>query len=225
MPYCIQCGVKLNDRYTYCPLCSIELEYSSERKEIPPLYPNEVHKISIIKTQANTKEWITIHLAGFFTSLIILLITGIDYYVNSELTWSLYVAISSLFVYLVFTAAVHLKSNPKILYAALNANLGLFLFGLDLLTSNSSWFMTYALPCLISLQLIVIVIGFLIRGVTQSLIKAVIIILVTNIFLIIINEIITSTISWSLITTSILLPVSIFLIYLSSLFKNQHGAQ
>lgn len=220
MPYCIHCGVKLNDRYDSCPLCDIELEYSEKRQIVPPLYPKEVHKISIIKNQANTKEWITLHFIGFLTALITLLTTGIDFYLNNNLSWSLFVTISILFVYLSYTLIVHLKGNPILLYGAENTLLGLFLFGLDLLTKDNTWFVEYALPCFISLQLISITLKFFLKGIKQKIIKAVIIILVTNIFLIIINEVTSSTITWSLITTSIFIPVSLYLIYISIKIRN-----
>lgn len=220
MPYCIHCGVKLNDRYSYCPLCSIELEYTSKRKSMPPLYPKEVYKISIIKSQTNTKEWFTIHFMGFLTALISLLTSGIDYYINENLTWSLFVIISILYVYTSLSALIHLKLNPLLLYAVENTLLGIFLFGLDILTGNTTWFIQFALPCFISLQLISLSLKFLLRGVKQRLIKAVIVLLITNIFLIIINEITLSTISWSLITTSVFIPTSLFFIYLSTKLRN-----
>lgn len=215
MPYCIQCGVKLNHRYTNCPLCSVKLEYTSKRKKLPPLYPKEVHKISIIKNQTNKKEWITIHFLGFLASLIILLTTGINYYINKNLTWSLYTTISVLYIYATLTAIIHLKRNPLLLYGIINMLLGILLFGLDLFTKSNNWFIEYALPCIIYLQLIALIINILVRKIKNKLLIATAIIITTNVFLITIDFITTSNLSWSLIITSIILPTTIFLIFLS----------
>ncbi len=215
MPYCIHCGVKLNSRYINCPLCQIKVEYPTGRKESKPLYPTDVNKISIIKGQTNARDWITIHFLGFITFLAFLLTSGLNFYLNGKLTWSLISSISFLFVYITVTAILHLKRNPVLLYIYINGLIGLYLFGLDILTFSGSWFIKYALPCFISLQLISLTIKVLFRHVKTKLIRAVIIILLTDVFLIIINEITTHKLSWSLLTSSILLPTALYLIFIS----------
>lgn len=223
MPYCIQCGVKLNHRYTTCPLCSIELEYCSQRESSPPLYPEEVYKISIIKTRANRREWITIHFLGFLTFLIILLTSGINFYISNKLSWSLFITISITYLYMTISSIIHLKRNPLLLYGAVNTLLGLLLYGLDILSGSNSWFIEYALPCFISLQLISLAINIILKKIKSKILMAVTVILIINLFLIIINEIIASSFSWSLIATSVLMPTSLFLIFLNFKIRRLSG--
>lgn len=219
MPYCIHCGVKLNHRYNNCPLCQIKVEFPTRRRESKPLYPTEINKISIIKSHANARDWITIHFLGFIILLAFLLTTGLNLYLNGKLTWSLISSISFVFIYITVTAILHLKRNPILLYAYINGLIGLYLFGLDILTFGGSWFIKYALPCFISLQLFSLAIKILFRYIKNKLLRAVTIILLTNAFLIVINEFTTHKVSWTLLTSSILLPTALYLIFLSKTLK------
>lgn len=221
MPYCIHCGVKLDHRYTNCPLCLIPVEYYSKREEMPPLYPNDINKISIIKSQTNTKDWITIHFLGFITFLGILLTTGLDFYMDSKITWSLIPTLSAIFVYTSVSTILHLKKNPVLLYTLLNITLCLFLFIMDMLTSTNSWFLEYALPCFISLQLISLTITIIFRHITSILLRTVAITLGLNILLILINQIISGSISWAIILTSIFIPCSLYLIFIYFKFNSK----
>ncbi|MGL1892350.1 MAG: DUF6320 domain-containing protein [Spirochaetaceae bacterium] len=214
MPFCIHCGVKLNHRYTDCPLCDIELEYNSVREEVYPLYPKDVHKIGFIKNPKNRKDWITIHFAGFLTFLLTLLTTGIDYYSNANLTWSLFSTMTLIFLYLILSSTLNFKRNPILLYTSANFLIALFLYGLDLLTTSNNWFLSYGFPSFISLQLISLSTHYLYKIIKRKLLRAATTLIITNVFLIIINEVTTSAISWSFITTSILVPSAIYLTFL-----------
>lgn len=219
MPYCIHCGVKLDHSYSNCPLCQIPVEYHNKRQQIPPLYPSEINKISIIQGQANTRDWITIHFLGFLTIMTCLLTTGLDFYLKGKLTWSLISSISVIFIYIIVTAIMHLRRNPVLLYSYINLLLGLYLFGLDLFTFGNSWFVKYALPCFISLQLISLITTILFKYIKPKLLRAVTIIIATNIFLIIINKITSNTISWSLLTSSVFIPTALYIAFLFTRLK------
>lgn len=214
MPYCIHCGVKLNHRYDNCPLCSLELEYPEKREKSYPLYPEEVHKISIIQPVKSRKEWIMSHFSSFITMMLLLITGGIDYYQSNMFTWSKISGISILLIYSVINSVLYLKRNPYILYTVLNIYLTIYLFFLDSITSEFRWFYNYALPSLISLQLISLLINRLFIKIHGRLRRSITVILLSNIFILIIDEITSRGISWSLITTSVMLPTALYLSYL-----------
>lgn len=222
MPYCIHCGVKLSDLYENCPLCKLEMEFPEERVNIAPLYPEAVHKMSIIQPVRSQKEWVMSHFSTFITMMLLLITGGIDYYQNQQLTWSRISGTSIGLIYLVINTSFYLRRNPYILYTILNVYMSLFLLILDRLTSSYNWFYQYALPCLISLQLISLLINRLFIKIHGVLRRSITVILLTNIFLLIINEITSKKISWSLITTSILLPTALYLSYLEWELHHHH---
>ncbi|QEN05022.1 hypothetical protein EW093_09970 [Thiospirochaeta perfilievii] len=213
MPYCIHCGVKLNHRYSNCPLCQIPVEFPEKRKETNPLYPKDINKISIIKGQANSRDINTIHFLRFITILTILLTTGINYYLKGVLSWSLISTISLIFIYMIVTATLHLKRNPLLLYIYLNVILGLYLYLLDVLIIGLDWFIFYALPCFISIQVISLITKILFYFIKSKLLRSVTLLVVTDIFLILINLITARGFTWSRITTSIIVPTSLYLIF------------
>ncbi len=214
MPYCLYCGVKLNDRYTFCPLCETEIEFPQGRKDLPPLYPKEINKISIINSQKKPTDWIFVHFFGFITLMQILLTSGIDFYLNNTLSWSLISTCSILYIYLSITSVINLKKHPFLIYLTLNFLLSIFLFFIDILTGDFKWYKLYALPSLIMIQLFSVSAYFIFKFVKSKLLRSVIITIFTNVLLIIVNDLISDSITWSLITTSILLPTSLFLMFL-----------
>lgn len=220
MPYCIHCGVKLSDLYDNCPLCSLELEYPEKRKKTYPLYPEEVHKISIIQPAQSKKEWILSHFSSFITFMLLLITGGIDYFQSHSFTWSRISGISILLIYSVINSVLYLRRNPYILYSVLNIYLTLYLFLLDYITIGYRWFYYYALPSLISLQIISLLINRLFIKIHGKLRRGITVILLSNIFILIIDEITSRGITWSLIITSVMLPTALYLSYLE--FKLHH---
>ena len=215
MPYCIYCGVKINDRHSECPLCHNQLEYPEKRESLPPLYPDDVNKISTINSTQSSKDRITIHFLLFFALIISLVTTGIDYTITNDFTWSRFTVTSITLIFLGISAILSLKRKPVILYITLNILIGLYLFVIDVITPETSWFIKFALPCFILLQAISIVIFILFKTTMNPLQRAVIVLLGVNTLLLGINHIVTTRISWSLISTAILIPTSLYLLYLS----------
>ena len=222
MPYCITCGVKISDRHTYCPLCNRPLEYSLKREDLPPLYPAEINKITIIKPQTTIRDWVAIHFYMFFTFLTVLSTTGVDYTLNKSFTWSNYSTASILLLFFIISSIIHLKRNPYILYTIINILIPIFLFSLDLLTQNDTWFISKALPCFIALQLTSLAIYILFKIIVLKLQRAVAIIISSCSLIIIIDHITSGTVTWSVICTAILLPTAIYIMILSTKLQNSY---
>jgi hypothetical protein len=220
MPYCIHCGVKVNHIHSQCPLCNCILEYPESRTEVPPLYPKHVHKISFLKKNQSQKDWIVIHFIGFLTLLLLLLTSGIDYFIMDSLTWSQFSSVSLIYIYFTSIVIFYFKKVPVLLYTLSNLLLCLFLYSLDILTPISSWFLHYALPCFISLQLISLSIHFLFKVIKLKTFRVATILLITTVFLIIINEITSINTNWSMIISSLFIPTSIYLSFLGIKIKD-----
>ena len=222
MSFCITCGVKISDRHTNCPLCNRPIEYTSKRENLPPLYPEEVNKITIIKPQTTIKDWVVIHFYMFFTFLIVLSTTGIDYTLNKGFTWSSYSTVSALFIYSIISSVIHLRRNPYILYATINLLIPIFLFSLDWLTQRDAWFIDKALPSFITLQVISLVVYILFKIILLKLQRAVTIIIATNLLIITIDQITSGTVTWSILCTALLLPTAIYIMILSAKLQSSY---
>ncbi|MBN2619246.1 MAG: hypothetical protein JXR64_13120, partial [Spirochaetales bacterium] len=178
----------------------------------------------IIQNPKSKKDWITIHFSGFICFMIILFTTGIDVFLNTTLTWSLFSSASTIYIYLQLILIINLKKNPFILYGNSNLLLGIFLFILDLLTPGDPWFAQYVLPCFISLQILSIILYIVFKNIKLEFYRTIITILTVNILLILINRIISNKITWAAITSSIAIPISIFLFYINYKIRNRENS-
>lgn len=211
MPYCIDCGVKINHRHESCPLCSRKLEYSGKRKQLQPLYPDEVSKIAFIKPQTDKREIITIHFLGFFILLVSLLNMGIDYTLSKTLTWSKISVISIVFLFVIRVLLLYLRRNLYTFYSLTNISLGIYLLILDYFTPGTDWFIEFGMPCLLSLQFASCILFMLFKKIKLKLPRAATCVVVVNIYLTAVDQITMSGLQWSYICTTILLPTALFL--------------
>lgn len=222
MPYCIDCGVKINHRHENCPLCSRKLEYTDKRKKLFPLYPDEVSKIAFIKPQTDKREIITTHFLGFFTLLVALLNMGIDYTLFKTLTWSKISVISIIFLFTVRLLLLYLRRNLYTFYSLTNICLGIYLLILDYFTPGTNWFIKFGMPCLLSLQFASCILFMLFKKIKLKLPRAATCVAVANIYLITVDQITMNGLQWSLICTAILLPTALFLKFVSVILQKSY---
>lgn len=212
MPYCIYCGVKLDNSIERCPLCTSELEKTDDKTKTAPAYPAEISKIAFIKTQTSEKDMMIIHFTAFFTLLLLLLTSGIDYSINTDLTWSKFSSSAIIFLYSIFVTVVRLKKSPCIFYTLLNLELSIFLLFLDILIPSDSWFIRFGLPSLLSLQVFTLLIYIFYKKIKTSLYRASITVILANLYLLLLDKIVLDTFTWSLICSAVLIPTSIYLL-------------
>lgn len=214
MPYCINCGIKVKDLYLNCPLCNRIIEYPQKRIITIPDYPNDTGKITFFKSKKEGKKQTLINLLGFILLIITSITMGINYISTGYITWSWFIASTFTYLYISLITLYNLLHNPYLNYTTLNILLAFYLYILDLLTKTNDWFINYALECFIYLQFISLICFILFKIVKSWLNKTSILILLVSIFLILIDFNINSKISWSIITSSILLPTTLYLIIL-----------
>lgn len=214
MPYCIDCGIKVKDLYINCPLCHRAIEFPQKRKTTYPDYPEDTGKITFFKSRRKGKKQTLINLFGFVLLIITSITMGINYISAGNITWSWFTTSTFIYLYFSVLSLFKLLYTPYINYTVLNILLAFYLFILDFLTQANDWFLTYALECFIYLQFISLVCFILFKIVKSWLNKISIIVLLLSIFLNLIDFNINNKIGWSTISSSICLPVTLYLIIL-----------
>ncbi len=222
MPYCVKCGVELDNSAKKCVLCNTKVMMELP-DEIPP-YPKEKLEIS----QLNR---------GYFSILLtmILLVPNlaclvINLIYTPGVYWMYYVFGGSLLLWMIFIFPMAIKKKRPLLHIFLlflSATLYLLLIALAL--SGMRWFLLIALPiCITVMSLLYLIILIVIKKkpgklktVSISLIAVIIICLVTDR---VIDYYIYSDIqlSWSYIVAASIIPVIIGLVLLAGNKKLQN---
>ncbi len=152
MPYCVKCGVELNDSEKKCPLCKTKVYHpdlpSTDGKTPYPPYVKE-HEPVVNKT--GTLFILTVL---YLTSIIFLTITNLN--TGSHLSWARYPVGGLTLLYIFFVLPLWFRKPKKLILAGVD----FIAIGLYLLWINSfiggNWFLTFALPATGGLAIVVI---------------------------------------------------------------------
>jgi hypothetical protein len=149
MPFCINCGVELDTGVERCPLCAYTMpdtagSDSSEQYPVPALEPD--NKITSVKT----RKIITIEIVSIIFAGLDIIVVGIDYMLNSSLTWSPYplAAITGLWVYIVLILLIAKRLYRTIVVSACVTIV--MLAGIDFADGAFTWFLPLAIPISVS---------------------------------------------------------------------------
>ena len=148
--YCAKCGVKLADTEIRCPLCGTEAYHPDiERPEVDPLYPKDFVPIREISKA-------TTHIIIFTLFLIPALVTlYCDWYISKSFTWSVYVALGLLLVYVVTILPYWFKNRSPAIFAPIDFILLEFVLHYINYATNGDWFLTFAFPVVTYLGILV----------------------------------------------------------------------
>ena len=147
--YCVKCGVELGESERKCPLCSTPVYYpdadiSSERP-----YPAFVKVREEFSPKGVFFVVSVLHIIAAVISVIC------DLSINSRLTWSGYVVGGAALFYVAFVLPFWFKRHsPAIFIPSDFAAVALYLLYISLATGGG-WFLSFALPILGALALIV----------------------------------------------------------------------
>lgn len=161
--YCINCGVKLADTETRCPLCGIEAFHPELiRGEAEPLYPRHRYPAPPVNSRAAQIVVTTFLLMALFTTLVI------DLQINAGVTWSGFVIGALAMSYVLFVLPYWFrKPNPVIFVPCGFAAIGLYLLYINCATGGS-WFLSFAFPVTggigIIVTTVVVLLKYLRRG-------------------------------------------------------------
>ena len=162
--YCIQCGVKLADSQSACPLCgTVVFHPDIKPTDTEPLYPKDKHPAVHRRSLAPQ-----VVLTGLFL-LPIITVLLCDLQLSGAITWAGYVIGALLVTYVAAILPSWFRSPNPVIFVPCSfaAVLGYVLY-ISLIT-NGSWFWSFALPLTGVLALIVTAVVTLLRYVKGSL--------------------------------------------------------
>jgi hypothetical protein len=161
--FCVKCGVELAASEAKCPLCGTVVYHPdiTQPAERPTFPPNAQPKMKVNRFGA-----LLIITAVYLMLILQLLVCDISIF--GSLTWSLYAAGGMLLVYIIAILPMWFRRpNPVIFVPCDVAVIALYLLFIDLQTGGK-WFLSFALPTVGTLGLIVTAVITLFRYVKRG---------------------------------------------------------
>lgn len=223
MAYCPRCGVEVEERLEACPLCRTEIpEDVRDHPEAPAEFPESVipPKPLYKKLTEKQKKFLWFSVIGLLGLFPMAITVGIDMVQNLAITWSYYVMVPLTGAALIAWLFLHYGRKPLIAVTLLF----IILIGVSLFISNraqpggilQSPEIPYFLVSFASVEALLIYIVYR----RPKVLPLLCFILIDTILLISgIDLIINGGLTWSLVTTSAILPVALYLIYLQKVKK------
>ena len=139
--YCVNCGVKLSDTETRCPLCQTKVYHPDmPLRNAEPLYPEDLGPAP--QLNAWVAHWIII--AAYLLAISVCLVC--DLQMGNGIVWAGYVIGGLLLSYVVVMLPLWFKKpNPVIFVPCDFAVAGLYLLYINLATGGR-WFLSFAFP-------------------------------------------------------------------------------
>lgn len=145
MKYCSKCKTHITGSLTYCPLCQSELVVVDETVEelYPSAYENDITNHMILKIFA------------FISVVVSILSVFINIIVPARIWWSLIVVAT--FVCLWISLLIAISKHKNILKYLLHQSIVISLFSifLDYSTGRHGWAITFVIPVIFTLAMIV----------------------------------------------------------------------
>lgn len=219
MPYCVNCGVELNNGAKRCPLCNTEVILSETLVEhvTSNSLPQQRH---VVESAFDKKLWIQV------VSVLMVIPALTSIVVNAAfgegLTWSLYVVASLGAVWVWCVSPFLYRRNIVPLWIAIDelAMLGL-LYLVDAMSPSSGWFAPLALPITVCLAVLVLSMVALARkGVLRELRAVAATLIAVCILCLVIEGAVdlyrtgTIMLQWSLLVLASCVPLSVIAIML-----------
>lgn len=161
--YCVNCGVKLADTEKECPLCGVKAYH-------PNFVPGQEAAI-YPKRKYPAPEGHPLGLPIFLTAVFLIpLLTVLfcDLRFSNAITWSGIVAGALVLTYVMFVLPLWFKApHPMIFVPCSFGAIGLYLFYLNWATGGR-WFLSFALPILGCIAVIVLTVLALVRYVRRG---------------------------------------------------------
>ena len=161
MPYCVNCGVQLNDAAKECPLCQTEVLLPRSAQPLSTNPPTNLKK-EMLDQDFDRGLWIKLITITLLTPAIISIL--LNWIIKPNIEWSLFVSAGMIFVWIWSISIFFFKKNRfiKWLPIAWVSVLG-FLFVIENITRSFGWFFTIGVPITTSLFIIVSIQALLIK--------------------------------------------------------------
>lgn len=169
MSYCVNCGVKLEESLVRCPLCNTPVMnpnlLDKEKPESP--FPKEKGHIEPIKNK--DVIWLySLVLIALSASCVLL-----NIFIYDSTAWSLYI-LGACIVLWVLAMPIFLYTNQPIYVSLLLDGLAvtLFLYLISIDSPGNGWFIELGLPITVSATVIAILVAFLQRRISSSILAS-----------------------------------------------------
>ena len=161
--YCINCGIELSKGQAICPICQTKVEHSNFPADLElatypprPFQSEEYNRRGLLFVV--TVIW------GLLTILAVLL----EWMLFHKISWSCFVSGGLLLLYILWLLPMWFKNpNPVIFLPCDFAAIGGYLLYIELATGGH-WFLSFALPVVTMLTLIITAISALLRYVRRG---------------------------------------------------------
>ncbi|NLC72314.1 MAG: zinc ribbon domain-containing protein [Ruminococcaceae bacterium] len=173
MSYCVNCGVELGASLKECPLCNTEvINPKSPDIDASPYFPTRNEEIKPVSK---------LELAMIITAMLvsISLLSGlINIFIGRGVFWSLYVLGASAMLWVWFVLPLLVKVIPPWTKLAVNVSaVALYVLIIAFATNGIDWFLSLALPILLSAVVIILIASFIVRDGRCSILQRLLVIL------------------------------------------------
>lgn len=147
--YCINCGAKLSDGQTVCPICETKVYHPDIVINEKNTYP----KVSFESEEFNYKGLMFVLTMIFLIPFILPVVLELDW--RSEVTWSGYVSGGTLIFYTAFVMPFWFKKPNPVIFTPVTFTLIIGLLFFICYNTGGNWFMGFAFPVAGSLAIII----------------------------------------------------------------------
>jgi hypothetical protein len=230
MSYCNNCGVELDTDMSYCPLCGSPAGQKKAAAQKPksnlPFYKDKIlSEIDNLTATQKRKLFWEISSIILISSIIITLI--INFIINKEITWAKYYLLVSLSVFSNISFFSLWRNRPYLLVIGSFISTAVPILLIDLISAGIGWGTKLGMPLLVSLYTLLIVVVWIIRISHQKGFNILaMVFLAVSIYLICIEVFVslyhkgTVKLSWSIISGSSMIPISVMLFYVHYRLKS-----
>ena len=222
--YCVKCGVELEKDVEKCPLCRISVP-KLERLEYDEVgyYESEYPKININLYDLKIKKVKKAIFIAFFTISIISILEIFfqNIIIYGSLKWGYY-AIPSIMIFDLFLYIILNSHNLRINLIFLLTGMITFLIILDYGDKNFSWSIKRGIPIVVAFCFLGIIFSFVWDRHKEDRIKVMnFLLFFIGIFLLVLEFIISRTLTWSIWSSIPLFVLNVMLRYVYKSYKEE----
>ena len=168
MSYCVNCGVKLDDALSKCPLCNTPVINPSELKKATPVSPFAMEKGETEKVKS--KDVIVLTTVFLATTAVCCMLLNL--LVFHKTLWSIPIIGLCAFVWIVVIPSIAFDKMP-IYISLLIDGLAMagYLYMLSFMTSNKAWLTRLALPITALATVLILTFTLLMKNISSSILS------------------------------------------------------
>lgn len=166
MSYCVNCGVKLDEALTKCPLCNTPVINPKDLKKMGPISPFPVESGETEKVKSKD----TIILTTVFLATTALCCLLLNLLVFSKTLWSIPIIGLCAFLWIVIIPTIAFEKLPIYIFMLIDGfAMAGYLYMLSFLTSNKAWLTRLALPITALATILILTFTLLVKKISSSM--------------------------------------------------------